>query len=248
MTPRYIIHAATGSAALAAMLLGSAAMADVLELRNGATLNGQYMGGSQSSVRFAVGGEVQVVPTSSILALTFTGGGAPAAAQPAAPVSASSGTVAAGSKMLIKLDQALDSRRHAAGHKFTATLETALMVNSAVLVPSGSKVYGVLSQAKQSGRIAGRTSFVMKMTDIKVGERVYPIAAGELQAATQGTGKSSARRVARGAAIGALAGGSKGARTGAKWGAAAAIVTRGNSINIAAGTLLEFDLLKPLSL
>ncbi|MCZ7640801.1 MAG: hypothetical protein M5U12_34950 [Verrucomicrobia bacterium] len=66
------------------------AFADVLELKDGKTLNGKYAGGTASTVRFETSEGVQVPETSQILALTFTGAGAsstaapPAAAPPAA--------------------------------------------------------------------------------------------------------------------------------------------------------------------
>ena len=49
------------------------------------------------------------------------------------------------------------------------------------------------------------------------------------------------------AAVGGLANGSKGAKNAAKVGLGASLLTSGNSINIPAGTLLEFQLAAPLA-
>ena len=46
---------------------------DVLELKDGTVLNGLYMGGRQSSMRFRVKDDIQVIPIGKILALTVTG-------------------------------------------------------------------------------------------------------------------------------------------------------------------------------
>lgn len=64
------------------------AQADVLELRSGELLNGKYMGGSQTSIRFEVAGSLRVVATSEILALTFDLRPAPAPARAPQPTAA----------------------------------------------------------------------------------------------------------------------------------------------------------------
>ena len=46
---------------------------DVLELKDGTVLEGMYMGGSQTSMRFRVNDDIQVIPIEKILALTVTG-------------------------------------------------------------------------------------------------------------------------------------------------------------------------------
>ena len=48
--------------------------------------------------------------------------------------------------------------------------------------------------------------------------------------------------------IGGLAGGSSGAKTGAKVGAGASLLTKGESLNVPAGTLLETALRVPLTI
>ena len=64
----------------------------------------------------------------------------------------------------------------------------------------------------------------------------------------QGEGRNTVGRTARAAAIGGLIDGSDGARTGAKVGLGASILTRGESLQVPAGTLLETQLRTPLDL
>ena len=66
-------------------------------------------------------------------------------------------TVPAGTYLMVKLDSALNSKQHKAGHKFTATLEGDIVVNNTVVAPRGSKVYGQLTESKKSGRLAGKS-------------------------------------------------------------------------------------------
>jgi hypothetical protein len=63
----------------------SAAFADTLTLRNGQTVEGQYLGGTARQVRMAVGDSVQTFDVSDVASLRFEGGPSQAAVAPAAP-------------------------------------------------------------------------------------------------------------------------------------------------------------------
>jgi hypothetical protein len=156
-------------------------------------------------------------------------------------------TVPTGTHLMVKLDNALDSKQHQSGHKFTATLEGDIVVNDTVVAPRGSKVYGQLTASKKSGRLAGKSEMQVTLTQILINNQLKPIVTSEVKAVTDSTGKKTAGTVARGAAIGALAGGSEGAATGAKVGAGISVLTGGKQINIPAGTLFDFTLTAPLT-
>ena len=74
-----------------------------------------------------------------------------------------------------------------------------------------------------------------------------PIKTSPVQAVSDGTAKKTIGKTARMAAIGGLINGSDGAKDGAKVGAGLSLLTSGSSINIPAGTLLEFSLAAPLA-
>ena len=250
---------------LTALMLPQA-QADVLELRSGELLNGKYMGGSQTSIRFEVAGSLRVVATPEILALTFdlrqapapapapvaapAPAPAPATAPPAAAAAATTAavgvTVPAGTPLSVRLKDSLDSNRQSSGHRFTAVLEGNLVVGGATVARKGSPVYGELVGKKKSGRLRGRSEFTVRLTAVSIDGTIVPISSSGCKVVTENTAKRTAGTVARGAAIGGLAKGSKGAKNGAKWGAGVAILTAGNSIFIPAGTLLEFSLTAPL--
>src|SRR5216683_5647614 len=94
--------------ALGLFFLGTAA-ADTLELKDGRVLKGKYLGGTQAVLRFELNGEVQTFNTADIVALTFTGYSAPAAAPSAAmaPAAASMASSASGGSVTIPAVQAL---------------------------------------------------------------------------------------------------------------------------------------------
>ncbi len=68
---------------MAALTLVPFAWADTLTLRDGRTIEGQYLGGSARQVRMAVGDGVQTFDVTDVANLQFEGGKPPAAAQPA---------------------------------------------------------------------------------------------------------------------------------------------------------------------
>jgi len=186
-------------------------------------------------------------PANSSQAAPPAGVPSAAAAPQATPAAASPGTVPAGSKLLVRLDETLDSARTPAGQSFTATLEADLVGgDGATVVPMGSTVLGKIVEAQASGRVVGRAELEIAFTEVRVNGRLIPIQSQGVQAVGENTARKSARQVAAGALIGGAIGGKDGAGKGAMVGGAAALMTRGNQIQIPAGTLLELQLLAPL--
>ena len=157
--------------------------------------------------------------------------------------------VPAGTPFMVRMYEGVDTVRHKEGHRWTAVLEANLNVDGKTVAPRGSVVYGVISQAKSAGRIAGKSSLTLRPASILIGSDMYDIVAGEITAvAESGSGRNTAGRTARGAVVGGLIGGSDGAKTGAKVGLGASLLTKDGQIQVPAGTLLEFPLAQPLSL
>lgn len=241
------------------------ASADVLELKDGKTLNGKYAGGTASTVRFETSEGLQVLETSRILALTFTGAGAsstaapPAAAPPAAapPTAASpaaapapasrSVTLPAGTTVLVRLVDAVSSR-DAAGKRFTTTLETDLTVNGIVAAKAGTKAYGRVQSAEQARRFTGQSKLDLRLTELALGPNLVPlVSSGYTDAGARSVGKT-AKGAAAGAAIGAIVEDDQGAGKGAAIGAVASGLKKGESVSVSPGTLLEFRLQQPVTL
>ena len=225
--------------------------ADVLELKNGKSLNGKYVGGTAGTIRFETAEGVQAIETGQALALTFTRGGAattaPAAAaaapSPAAAPAASSVTVPAGTTLLVRMVDSVSSK-DSQGKRFTASLDADLTVNGAVVAKSGTKVYGRVQSAKQAGRFAGQSKLDLQLTELAVGPNLVPImTSGYSDTGARSIGKT-AKGAAGGAAIGAIAGD---AGKGAAIGAMASGLKKGESINVGSGTLLEFQLRQPVT-
>ena len=232
------------------------ASADVLELKNGSILRGTFMGGTAGALRFEATDGLQVIPRSEALALTFTQDAPTKKAETIAPVAPAIPptaqrsatdpiTLPIGTLLTVRLDDAVDSRT-AAGRKFGAKLVADLVVEGAGVVNAGTVVIGEARQARQCGRLAGRSSLVLTLTGIEIGGRLLPISTSEH--AEQGA--NALRKTARNAALGAIIGEATNndAGGGAAIGLGTAALGRGGSIAFPAGTMLEFELSQPLNL
>jgi len=243
---------------LIAMLVGVTAVADTLELTNGKSMQGTFVGRDKGVVKFETKeGVVVSIDEKDVKNVVFGGAAkpketaAPAAKPAAKPVTKESAgpiTVPAGTVIHVRMKEPVNTKQHKAGHKFTATMETDLVVNGKVVAPKGSNVYGVLQSTKQARRLVGKSEMTMTFTGIMLNNQIKPIQAGEIKAvAESGSGKETVGRTARFAAIGGLADGSEGAKTGAKIAVGVSLLTRGSSIDIPAGTLLDFPLAAPFT-
>jgi hypothetical protein len=227
-------------------LTASSLLADTLELANGQLHEGTFIGSSNGIVMFDTGAGVEAFPQDQVIGLFFSSGVETAEAMMDEP-SGGLIVVPAGTRLVIRTTDTIDSSQHSAGHRFRGQLEGALVVDGVTVVPRGSFVHGRLSQASQGGRVAGSSELAAEFTDIMIDDQLLPIVTGTLAAQTSGEAGRTVRRTARNAAVGGLIGGSSGARTGAVVGASAALLTSGASINIPRGTILETTLSAPLT-
>lgn len=231
-------------------LIAGTSLADTLELTDGRTLEGTLVGVSNGIVMFETSEGVQAFPQDQVSGMSTGAAAAPAPAaevQPA-PAGKQGVTVPAGTRMVIRMVDTVDTSQHSAGHRFRGQLEGALAVNGETVVPRGTFVHGTIVAAQQSRRASGRSELAMTFTDLMIDDQLVPIATEGLAAQGQSEGGRTVGRTARAAAIGGLIDGSDGARTGAKVGLGASILTRGSSINVPAGTMLETTLRVPLDL
>ena len=79
-------------------------------------------------------------------------------------------TVLAGTSLLIRMIDTVDSSKNAIGSRFTATLESNLEVGGNVVAPAGTKVYGRLAQSKEAGRMAGKSELRLDISLRQKGE------------------------------------------------------------------------------
>ena len=180
----------------------------------------------------------------------------PVMAGASAPQNQKRVTVPAGTRILIRTVDSIDSSKQKAGFRFTASLETNLQAEGVVVAARGTAVYGRLAQASSAGRMSGGAQLTLELTDIVINGTAYPLLSSTYEIKSKGQGSKTAKRVVGGAGLGALvggiAGGGKGAAIGAGAGAATGTVvsgaTKGEQLVIPSESLLEFRLQQPASL
>ena len=165
-------------------------------------------------------------------------------------------TVPAGTRILIRTVDPIDSSKQKAGFKFTANLETNLQADNVVVARRGTPVYGVLATASSAGKMKGSSELGLELTDIVINGTSYPLMTSTYEIEGKGEGGNTAKKVFGGAGLGALigglAGGGKGAGIGALAGAGAgtavAATKKGQQLQIPSESLLEFRLEQPVTL
>lgn len=134
-----------------------------------------------------------------------------------------------------------------------ATLTEPILVDETEVVPAGSSVSGVVSEAQAAGRVKGRASLELTFDHLTAGDESYPISA-VVSREGAGRARGDVEKVGIGAGIGsvigAIAGGGKGAAIGAAvgggGGTAVALSTPGQEVSWPAGTRLSLTLEKPV--
>ena len=165
-------------------------------------------------------------------------------------------TVPAGTRILIRMVDSIDSSKQKTGFRFSATLETNLQVEDTVVAPRGTTLYGRLAAASSAGKMSGSSELTLELTDVLINGTAYPLLTSTYEVKGKGEGGNTAKKVVGGAGLGALigglAGGGKGAGIGALAGAGAgtavAASKKGQQLQIPSETLLEFRLQQPVSL
>lgn len=159
-------------------------------------------------------------------------------------------TVPAGTRIMVRMLDTVDSSKDPKGYRFTAALETNLAINGTVIVPAGNTVYGRLAVAQQAGRATGSSNLILELTDIVVHGTAYPIYTSDYEVKGSSSGRRSGRRLLGGAGLGAVIGAmagnaGMGAAIGATAGAVGSVAQKGESIQVPSETLIQFTLQQP---
>ena len=165
-------------------------------------------------------------------------------------------TVPAGTGILIRTIDPIDTEKQKTGYRFTASLETNLQADDEAVATRGTTLYGRLANASSSGRMAVSSQLTLELTDVLINLTAYPLLTSTFEMKGQGGRKEDHTEDSRGygtwrahwrncrrrdgAAIGALA--------GAAGGTAFAASKKGEQLQIPPESLLEFRIKQPVSL
>jgi hypothetical protein len=165
-------------------------------------------------------------------------------------------TIPAGTRLPIVLDTTVSSTSSRVEQSVEAHLSQPLVLHGQTVLPQGTRVNGVVTDATESGRVKGRAHVAVRFDTLSArGDERYRINAPAIGRTAEATKKKDAMEIgapaAGGAIIGGLVGGKKGALIGgaAGGGAGTAVVlsTRGKEVSLPRGTALTLRLSEPVT-
>ena len=244
--------------------------ADVVTLRSGRTVEGQYLGGDSRSIRIASGDRVETFDIDEVSNLQFSlsqqNSSRSSDSRPPetrvlrpdrdrdysrqTPAPPQGAVLPAGTSIVIRMIDDVDSERDRLGQTFRASVDEPVTLNGQVVIPRGADVIAKLVDDKQSGKFEGRTVLTLDLMQVQVNGRMVDINTEDVSQSSSSRGGRTAKVVggtaALGAIIGAIAGGGKGAAIGAASGAAVGggvqVLTKGQRVRIPSETRLTFTL------
>ncbi len=158
--------------------------------------------------------------------------------------------IPSGTLLKVSLLDAVDSDTSSTGDHFLASLSEDVVSDGVTFLQKGAQFRGRVVSVEEAGRVKGRATISLALTDIVQGDRMIPITTGTFSASADSTEKRDAGVIAGGAGvgavIGAIAGGKKGAAIGGATGGGAGtgvvLATKGKGIHYGPETRLNFTL------
>ena len=236
-------------------LVMAAMAADTVTLNDGRVITGTYLGGSPREVKLNAGDQIQTLDVADIVRIQF---GAASEWREGRTSTDAGGAIElpAGTNLAIRMIDAVDSERNSVGQTFAASLDEPVMINGQTVIARGADVVVKLVDAKESGKLTGRTTLTLDLMSLKVQNRMVDVNTQTVKEESSSRGARTAKvaggTAALGTIIGAIAGGGKGAAIGLGAGAAAGagveILTKGQRVRIPSETRLTFVLENPVRL
>ena len=166
-------------------------------------------------------------------------------------------TIPAGTMITVRLRDTLRASRASTDDPFHATLDQPIIIDGMVLAERGTPQRGRVIEAVPAGRLKGRASLALELTQLKTSDgQSVDIHTETFRRQAESGAKSDAVKAGVmagiGAAVGAIVGGGKGAAIGAGAGGAAGagtvLATKGQDAEIPSETRLSFRLKEPVTL
>jgi len=237
---------------MVAVVFATIARADTLRLRSGQTVEGTFLGADTRQIKFlGPDGQPKTFALTDVDSIRFAS--APSAPAPPPPPKPSTVTVLAGTTLLVRMVDSLDTSKTKTGQIFTATLDTSLVANNVIVARKGTTVHGKVTHSENARRMTGKSDLQLALSDIVINGVAHPISTSAFAEKGKSEGAQTAKKVAAGAglgaAIGAIGGNAgKGAAIGAVSGVGLAAVKKGEPIRVPSETLLEFTMAEPTKL
>ena len=165
-------------------------------------------------------------------------------------------TIPAGTSLPVVLDTTVSSATSRVEQPVHAHLSRAVSVGGVAVVPEGSRISGVVTDATRSAKVKGLAHIAMRFDSLtpRGDDERYTIETTSVGRTAPATKKNDAMKIgapaAGGAIIGAIAGGKKGALIGTAVGGGAGtgvvLSTRGKEVQLSKGAALTLKLTEPV--
>jgi len=165
-------------------------------------------------------------------------------------------TLGPGTELTLVLETPLSSVASQVGDRVTARVERAVGEDGRVRLPGGTVLTGKVVESVRAGKVKGRARLGVDFDRIKVRGRSYALDTSVLRVEAGDSRKRDAKVVGGGAAAGAVVGAvlggkkgaGKGALLGAGTGAGVVLATRGDEVEMPAGSRWKVRVGSPLQL
>lgn len=174
--------------------------------------------------------------------------------RPAAPVYREI-TVPAGTTLRLELKTAVASDTSQVEDAVRASLRQDVVVDGQTILPAGTELMGVVTEAAGSGRVKGRARVAYRFSSLLYDDEKYDIRTETIAHEAAPTKKEDAKKIGIGAGVGAalgavLGGGggaAKGAAIGGAAGTGAVLATKGDEVRLGPGADVNTRLAAPLT-
>jgi hypothetical protein len=167
------------------------------------------------------------------------------------PGLAGSVTIPAGTDIVVRTIDAIDTKNSNSYTEYHASLDDAIVLNGATIVPKGAPAVLRATEIKQPGKIKGKASVTLHVVALNVNGQRVNLETGGFTSSGNSKAKTTAESAGAGAVVGAevgaITGGAVGAGVGAAVGATAGTTTSmllARNIKIPPETRLTFKLLE----
>jgi hypothetical protein len=244
---------------LAGLLAVVPGLSDTLTLRDGRTVEGNFVSGTTRQIKLETSSGTMTFDIGQVTSIVFASSGQAAVYQPQAyaqpampnqPPPVAGMELLSGTALVVRMIDSVDSNVHQRGHMFRASLDEPVYLNGQQLIPRGANVVVRLVDSKESGKLTGRSSLTLNLASVAVNGRMVDVNTQSVSQVSSSRGARTAKTTGGGAALGAviggIAGGGKGAAIGAGAGATAGagvqVLTKGQRVHIPSETRLSFIL------
>lgn len=159
-------------------------------------------------------------------------------------------TVPAGTDLTVRTRTGIRSRDMRAGDRIDVVLANDLVVDGRTVASHGDPAIARVKDVDHAGKVEGREHLVLELTEVTLGDRLYPVETSDVTFVAEGSKKRDAGVIGGGAIVGAIIGAitgegdgaAKGAAIGAAAGTGVVLTTKGKSVRLEPGTPITFTL------